>query len=91
MLIAARTAPTEWALTLHRLEEIQLLMILGKMEEAETIMNERRSEFRGMYQYYGFRAAVALLRGDEPLAHSLVIKAGRSIRIIATRFCGILT
>ena len=77
LLIASRAAPTEWALTLHRLEEIQLLMILGKMEEAENIMDERRSEFRGMYQYYGFRAALALLRGDEPLARSLVIKAGR--------------
>ncbi len=77
LLIASRAAPTEWALTLHRLEEIQLLMILGKMEEAENIMDERRSEFRSMYQYYGFRAALALLRGDEPLARSLVIKAGR--------------
>ena len=77
LLIASRSAPTEWAQTLHRLEEIQLLMILGSLDEAENIMNERRSEFRSMYQYYGFRAALALLRGDELLARSLVVQAGR--------------
>ena len=76
-LIASRDTPTEWALTRHRLEEVQLLMILGKLEEAEKIMNQRRAEFQDEYQYYGCRAALALLRGDELLARSLVVKTGR--------------
>jgi hypothetical protein len=77
LLIASRAAPTEWVLTLHRLEEVQLLMILGKLEEAEKIMAQRRVEFQDKYQYYGSRAALALLRGEEVLARSLVVKAGR--------------
>ncbi len=77
LLIASRAAPTEWAITLHRLEEVQLLLILGKLMEAETIMNQRRSEFLDKYEYYGCRAALALLRGDEPLARSLVVQSGR--------------
>jgi len=76
-LIAGYDTPTEWALTLHRLDEVHLLMLLGRIEEAEGILNERRQEFRCMYQYYGHRAALALIRGDEALAKALVIKAGR--------------
>jgi hypothetical protein len=77
LLIASRAAPTEWAITLHRLEEVQLLLILAKLEEAEAIMNQRRVEFQDKYEYYGCRAALALLRGDELLARSLVVQSGR--------------
>ena len=76
-LIAGRDSATEYSLTLHRLEEVHLLMLLGRLEEAETILDERREEFRVMYQYYGHRAALALLRGDEALAKALIVKAGR--------------
>jgi hypothetical protein len=68
---------TEWSLTLHRLEEVHLLMLLGRLDEAESILNARRQELRVMYQYYGHRAALALLRGDESLAKALIVSSGR--------------
>lgn len=77
LLITAADVPTEYARTIHRLKEVQLLLVLGRLNEAEVIMDERRSEFEGMYQYYGARAAAALAKNDEPLARALVVKAGR--------------
>jgi len=77
LFTVGREEITEWSLTLHRLEEAHLLMLLGRLDEAESILNARRQELRVMYQYYGHRAALALLRGDESLAKALIVSSGR--------------
>jgi len=77
LLIDADDVPTKYARRLYRLEEVQTLLLLGRLNEAEEILDQRRSEFREHYEYYGIRAAAALLKGDELLARTLVVKAGR--------------
>lgn len=68
---------TEYARTVHRLKEAELLLNLGRLEESKLILDRGRVEFRGMYQYYGVRAAAALMQNDEALARGLIVKAGR--------------
>jgi hypothetical protein len=76
-LTTGREEITEYYLTLLRLEKVHLLTLLGRVDEAESILNARRLEFREMYQYYGQRAALALARGDEALAKALIVRSGR--------------
>jgi hypothetical protein len=68
---------TDYARDLYRLEEAHLLLLSTRRSEAEPLLDRGRRAFRNFYLYYGLRAALAWMDGEETLAHSLIIRAGR--------------
>jgi hypothetical protein len=68
---------TEYARDLARIEEANLLVLLGRCADAEKIIRDGRATFRSFYTYYGVRAALALLSGDDLFARQLIARAGR--------------
>lgn len=77
-LIEAPDVRTEYARTLFRIDRADILVLLGRGDEAEKYLDDHREEFEGFYTYYGVRSALALRRGDTALAESLILKAGQA-------------
>ena len=77
-LIMAPDVRTEYARTFFRIDRADILVLLGRGDEAEKYLDDHREKFEGFYTYYGVRSALALLRGDTSLAESLILKAGQT-------------
>jgi hypothetical protein len=63
---------------LSRITRAELLVLLGRLDEAEAFVDEHRTELRELYTYLGVRSALALRHGEQQLAESLILQAGRA-------------
>ncbi len=61
-----------------RVTRAEVLVLLGRLDEAETLLDEHRTELRELYTYFGVRSALALRRGEQHLAESLILQAGHA-------------
>jgi hypothetical protein len=78
LLEATNRDNSDYRARLSRITRAELLVLLGRLDEAGTFLDKHRTELREFYSYLGVRSALALRHGEQQLAESLILRAGRA-------------